>query len=296
MSDFLIHVSAVACLYGILALALNLQMGLSGLVNFGLIALFGCGTYGAAFAHLWGWPPLAGLALGLVFAALLGLFFARLGDRMSEDYWGIATLSLAEIMRLVFTNEQGLAGGAQGVSGLPVTFAALPADSAALARLALYAALLVVAFVICQRIARSGFGLSLKLMREEPQLARALGYDLARSRRIVMVVSSLMAAVAGFLYAHYLTFVGPEQLMSHETFLIWSMVIIGGIANNWGVVAGAILMQFALAYVPFVKDWFDVPSDFVAATRLIIVGGGILAFLIWRPKGIFPERIGGSHV
>ncbi len=75
-----------------------------------------------------------------------------------------------------------------------------------------------------------------------------------------------------------------------------SMVIIGGIANNWGVVAGAILMQFALAYVPFVKDWFDVPSDFVAATRLIIVGGGILAFLICRPKGIFPERIGGSHV
>ncbi|WP_353475280.1 branched-chain amino acid ABC transporter permease [Salipiger sp. H15] len=295
MSDFLIHVAAVSCLYGILALALNLQMGFSGLVNFGLIALFGCGSYGAAFAHLWGWPPLAGLALGLVLAALLGLFFARLGARMSEDYWGIATLSLAEIMRLVFTNEQALAGGAQGVSGLPVTFSTLAGQGAGLSRLALYAALLVAAFILCQRITRSGFGMALKMMREEPQLARALGYDLGRMRAIVMVISSLMAAVAGFLYAHYLSFVGPEQLMSHETFLIWSMVIIGGIANNWGVVAGAFLMQFALAYVPFVKDWLDLPTDFVAATRLVIVGGGILAFLIWRPKGLFPERIGGSH-
>ncbi|SDI20428.1 branched-chain amino acid ABC transporter permease [Alloyangia pacifica] len=295
MSEFLIHVAAVSCLYGILALALNLQMGFSGLVNFGLIALFGCGTYGAAFAHLWGWPPLAGLALGLIFAALMGLFFARLGARMSEDYWGIATLSLAEIMRLVFTNEQALAGGAQGVSGLPVSFAGLAGQGAGLSRLALYAALLAAAFVLCQRITRSGFGMALKMMREEPQLARALGYDLGRMRAIVMVISSLMAAVAGFLYAHYLSFVGPEQLMSHETFLIWSMVIIGGIANNWGVVAGAFLMQFALAYVPFVKDWLDMPSDFVAATRLVIVGGGILAFLIWRPKGLFPERIGGSH-
>jgi len=294
VSDFLVHVTSVACLYGILALALNLQMGFTGLVNFGLIALFGCGIYGAAFAHLWGWPPAAGLVLGLVFAVLMGLFFARLGTRMSDDYWGIATLSIAEIMRLVFTNEQALAGGAQGVSGLPVTFAGL-GGQAGLARLVLYAVLLLAALWLCQRIARGGFGLSMKLMREEPQLARALGYDLDRIRRIVMVVSSLMAAIAGFFYAHYLTFVGPEQLLSAETFLIWSMVIIGGVANNWGVVAGAFLMQFALAYVPFIKDWFDLPSDFVAATRLVIVGGGILAFLIWRPKGLFPEKIGGAN-
>lgn len=292
MSDFLIHVLSVACLLGILALALNLQMGFSGLVNFGLVALFGCGTYGAALAHLWGWPPAAGLVLGLVLAALMGLFFARLGDRMSEDYWGIATLSIAEIMRLVLTNEQWLAGGAQGVSGLPLTFSALPPDIANLARLGLYAALLAAALWFCQRLARSGFGLSLKLMREEPQLARALGYDLPRIRRIVMVISSLMAAVAGFFYAHYLSFVGPERLMAPETFLIWSMMIIGGIANNWGVVLGAFLMQGVLAYVPFVKDWFDMPSHVVGALRLFIVGGGILAFLVWRPRGLLPERIG----
>lgn len=294
MFDFFIHVASIACLYGVLALSLNLQAGFTGLVNFGLIALFGCGTYGAALASGMGWHPLLGLPAGIAMAALLGLFYARLGRKLSSDYWGIATLSIAEIIRISITNEQALTGGAQGISGLPLLFAGLkPYDG--MARLALYVVVLALVWLFCQRLVKSAFGLSMKLMREEPQLARSLGYDLDRIRRVVMLVSSAIAAFAGFLYAHYLTFVGPDQLVSPETFLIWSMVIIGGIANNRGVIAGAFLMQFAMAYVPFIKDALELPTDFVAAARLIIVGGGLLAFLLWRPKGLFPEKVGGSN-
>ncbi|AYM14351.1 High-affinity branched-chain amino acid transport system permease protein LivH / branched-chain amino acid transport system permease protein LivM [Agrobacterium fabacearum S56] len=294
MFDFFIHVASIACLYGILALSLNLQAGFTGLVNFGLIVLFGCGTYGAALAKSMGWHPLVGLPAGLLFAALLALFYARLGRKLSSDYWGIATLSIAEILRISITNEQALTGGAQGVSGLPLLFAEFkPFDGTA--RLAIYVIVLALVWFICQRIVKSSFGLAMKLMREEPQLARSLGYDLDAIRRVVMLISAAIAAFSGFLYAHYLTFVGPDQLFSPETFLVWSMVIIGGIGNNWGVVAGAIVMQFAMAYVPFVKDALDLPTDFVAAARLVIVGGGLLAFLLWRPKGLFPERVGGNH-
>jgi branched-chain amino acid transport system permease protein len=292
--DFFIHVASIACLYGLLALSLNLQAGFTGLINFGLIALFGCGTYGAALSKGMGWHPLAGLPAGLFFAALLALFYARLGRKLSSDYWGIATLSIAEILRISITNEQALTGGAQGISGLPLLFAELkPFDGTA--RLAVYVVVLSLVWFICQRIVNSSFGLAMKLMREEPQLARSLGYDLDAIRRMVMLISAAIAALSGFLYAHYLTFVGPDQLFSPETFLIWSMVIIGGIGNNWGVVAGAIVMQFAMAYVPFVKDALGLPIDFVAAARLVIVGGGLLAFLLWRPKGLFPERAGGNH-
>lgn len=294
MFEFFVHVASIACLYGILALSLNLQAGFTGLVNFGLIILFGCGTYGAALAYGMGWHPALGLPAGMVMAALIGLFYARLGRKLTSDYWGIATLSIAEICRIVITNEQGLTGGAQGISGLPLLFAELrPYDN--VARLALYAVLLVLAYLFCRAVMRSAFGLSMKLMREEPQLARSLGYDLDAVRRRVMVVSAVMAAIAGFLYAHYLTFVGPDQLVSSETFLIWSMVIIGGIANNKGVIIGAFLMQFAMAYVPFVKDALALPTDFVAAARLIIVGAGLLAFLLWRPQGLMPERIGDKN-
>ena len=105
-----------------------------------------------------------------------------------------------------------------------------------------------------------------------------------------------MAAVAGFFYAHYITFVGPDQLMSPQTFLIWSMVIVGGLGNNLGVIAGAFMLQFAMAYVPFIKDVFHLPTDFTAAARLTIVGGVLLIFLLWRPAGLFPERVGDRNV
>jgi branched-chain amino acid transport system permease protein len=294
VSDFLIHVISISCIYGILALSLNLQAGFSGQMNFGLVAMFGCGVYGAGLAHRFGLPVAAGLPIALVMAILVGLFFARLGRKLSSDYWGIATLSIAEIFRIFATNLEGVTGGAQGISGLPTLFAGLrPWDG--VTRLVLFAAALLLVWWLCERLVKSNFGLGMKLMREEPQLARALGYDVDGIRSIVMVFTSTIAAVSGVLYAHYLSFVGPELLVAAETFLIWSMIIVGGIANNRGVIAGAFAMQFMMAYVPFVKDYFALPSDFVAAARLFLTGGVILAFLLLRPQGIFPERIGGRH-
>lgn len=295
MFEFLVHVSSIACLFGLLALSLNLQIGFTGLVNFGQIVLFGCGIYGAAFAHTLGLSPVIGLFLGLVAAAIMGVFLARLGRNLSSDYWGIATLSIAEIVRIIITNEQALTGGAQGISGLPVLFGGLPAPYDQLSRLALFVLLLAAAWLFCRRLTASPFGLSMKLVREEPALASSLGYDLAHIKRTVMIGGGLIAAVAGFFYAHYITFVGPDQLMSPQTFLIWSMVIVGGLGNNLGVIAGAFMLQFAMAYVPFIKDFFNLPTDFTAAARLTIVGGVLLIFLMWRPAGLFPERIGDRN-
>ena len=294
MSDFLVHVVSISCIYGILALSLNLQIGFTGQMNFGLIAMFGCGLYGAGLAHRFGLPMVMGLPLAIAGAVLMGLFFSRLGRRLSADYWGIATLSIAEIFRIFATNLETVTGGAQGISGVPLLFSSLrPWDG--VARLTLFAAVLLLAWWVCERLVRSNFGLGMKLMREEPQFARALGYDIDRIRAKVMVIASVIAAIAGVLYAHYLSFVGPDLLRAPETFLIWSMIIVGGMANNRGVIAGAFAMQFMMAYVPFVKDTFALPSDFVAAARLLLTGGVILGFLLLRPQGIFPERIGTRH-
>ncbi len=294
MSDFLIHVASISCIYAILALSLNLQAGFAGLMNFGLVAMFGCGVYGAGLVHRFGLPAAASLPLAWCMAVLLGLFFARIGRKLSSDYWGIATLSIAEIVRIFATNLDGVTGGAQGIAGLPTLFADLrPWDG--FARLVLFFGLLLFIWWLCERLMRSNFGLGVKLMREEPQFARALGYDIDGMRSIIMVITSMIAALAGVLYAHYLSFVGPELLVAPETFLIWSMIIVGGIANNKGAIAGAFAMQFMMAYVPFVKDYFALPSDFVAAARLLLTGGIILAFLLLRPQGIFPERIGGTY-
>lgn len=292
MFEFLIHVAIMACLYGLLSLSLNLQVGFAGLVNFGQIILFGCGTYGAsiAFSHEFG--PVAGILLGAVFALVVAVAFARLGRNLGADYWGIATLAVAEVLRILANNEAWLTGGAQGVGGIPLIFGDMPRPAGPLMTLGLCVALLLVAWWLCNRLTTSRYGLALKLMREEPQLAASLGYDIASLKTQTLMVAAVMAAASGFVFAHYVTFVGPDQLVSSETFLIWAMVIIGGSGNHVGAIVGAVLMQFLFAFVPFVKDAFDLPSEYVAAMRLTLVGAGLLAFLMWRTQGLVPERIG----
>lgn len=122
MFEFLIHVAIMACLYGLLALSLNLQVGFGGLVNFGQVILFGCGTYGASIAFSNQLGPVAGIALGVIFALVVAVAFARLGRNLGADYWGIATLAVAEVLRILANNEAWLTGGAQGVGGIPLNF------------------------------------------------------------------------------------------------------------------------------------------------------------------------------
>lgn len=293
MSEFALHVATIAALYAMLALSLNLQAGFAGLVNFGQIALFGCGTYGAALAFSNALGPVSGLLLGLVLVVVVALFFARLGRNLGADYWGIATLSIGEILRTIATNEIALTGGAQGISGIPALFDTGSRLAGHVILFAVVVGALGLTWMVFRRLTQSKFGLALRLLREEPQLAAAFGYDLNGLRRRVMIVASIPAALSGFFFAHYLTFVGPDQLYASETFIIWTMVVVGGLGSHMGAVVGAVVVQCLFALVPFAKDALGLPSEFVAAMRLALIGGGLIGFLLLRPQGLIPERIGG---
>lgn len=295
MSDFLIHVTIMASLYAIVALSLNLQVGIAGLVNFGQIILFGAGAYGAALAfsnHL-GLVP--GILAGVAMASVVALLFSRLGRDLGGDYWGIATLAVAEACRILVRELDGITGGAQGIAGLPPLFATPERREAALLTLAACLVLMVAVLWLCQRLTGSRYGLALKVLREEPQLAVSLGYNPNALRSQVLVLSGAIAALSGAIFAHYISFVGPDQLIASETFLIWAMVIVGGAGNHFGVILGALVLQFLFAFVPFAKDLLGLSSEYVAAMRLTLVGGGLLTFLLWRPQGLLPERIGGAR-
>ena len=241
------------------------------------------------------WPLCLVFGLHAPSALVIAIAFAQLGRNLGADYWGIATLAVAEVLRILITNEAWLTGGAQGIAGIPLIFGDLPRPVGPLMTLVLCLAILLVAWWFCRRLTESRFGLALKLIREEPLLAMSLGYDLNAARTATLVVAGAMAALAGFVFAHYVTFVGPDQLVAAETFLIWAMVIIGGSGNHLGAIVGAILMQFLFAFVPFVKDALGAPAEYVAAMRLTLVGGGLLVFLMWRTQGLVPERIGGAR-
>ncbi|AYD04420.1 branched-chain amino acid ABC transporter permease [Neorhizobium sp. NCHU2750] len=295
MSDFIIHVAIMSGFYALLALSLNLQAGFGGLMNFGQIALFACGAYASALAFRFDLGVVSGFVLAMVAAGILGWAFASVGRNLQADYWGIVTLALAEVIRIVATNEDWLTGGAQGIGGIPPLYPGLDNQLRQIAILVTVALLVIAAGLLCRHLMGGRYGLAIKMMREEPQLAASLGYDTIAIKRQLTVIAALLAAVSGFLFARYVSFVGPEQIDSSETFLIWAMIVVGGLGNNAGAIVGAFLLQFTFAFIPFVKDWIGLPTEYVAAGRLFLTGGGLIAFIVWRQSGIVPERVGGGR-
>jgi branched-chain amino acid transport system permease protein len=289
--SFLLHVATLSCIYALLALGLNLQAGFAGLLNFGFVAFAGVGAYASAIASSLGYPVPFGMLAGMAVAMLVGYVMARLGRNLASDYWAIATLAVAELIRTVALNENWLTGGAQGISGVPAMFGSAAGVQYDFSFFLLALAMVVIAFTACTRLTRGRFGRAIRLMREEPALATSLGYQLVPLKVKATVTSAAIASVGGSLLAHYMSFVGPDYMLSSETFLVWTMVMIGGLGNNVGVILGAFLVEAVYSAVPFLKDYLAISSDIAGAVRLGTIGVVLLVCLLVRPGGLVPEKI-----
>jgi branched-chain amino acid transport system permease protein len=289
--SFLLHVATLSCIYALLALALNLQAGFAGLLNFGFVAFAGVGAYASAITSALGYPAPIGILFGVVTAMVVGFLMARLGRNLASDYWAIATLAVAELIRTVALNENWLTGGAQGISGVPALFRSASGVQNDFAFFLLALAMVAIALFACVRLSRGRFGRAIRLMREEPALATSLGYQLVPLKVKATVTSAAIASVGGSLLAHYMSFVGPDYMLASETFVIWTMVMIGGLGNNLGVVLGALLVEAIYSAVPFAKDYLNISSDIAGAVRLGTIGVVLLACLLVRPGGLLPEKV-----
>jgi branched-chain amino acid transport system permease protein len=291
VSSFVIHLLTIACIYATMALGLNLQAGYAGMVNFGFIAFAGLGAYAAGIAAHAGWSLPSAIALAIVAAALLAVAIALLGRQLSSDYLGIATLAIAEILRTVALNETWLTGGAQGIGGIQPLIRGLTRPWDEVTFLALAALCLLVVYGFYTRVIRSRFGRALKVMREESSLVICFGYDPVSLKTQACIAAAIPAALAGSLLTYYISYVGPDVMISSETFTLWTIVMVGGLGNNLGVVLGALLVQVVYSFAPFLKDWLGVSSDMAGAVRVGLIGLLLLACLLWRPRGLVPERL-----
>ncbi|WP_174906889.1 branched-chain amino acid ABC transporter permease [Burkholderia diffusa] len=291
MSSFVLHVATLGCIYALLALGLNFQAGFAGLLNFGFVVFAGIGAYASAILSSHGYPAPVGIAIGVVVAMAIGCAMAGLGRNLAADYWAIATLAVAELIRTVALNEDWLTGGAQGISGVRPLFPARAGAGGDLAFFALALAMTAGAYLLYARLSQGRFGRAIRLMREEPALATSFGYRLVPLKIKATMAGAAVASIGGSLLAHYMSFVGPDYMLASETFAIWTMVMIGGLGNSRGVVLGALLVEAIYSAVPFAKDYFDIGSDIAGAVRVGTIGCALLACLLLRPGGMIPERI-----
>ena len=295
MFEFLLGVAVVATLYGILAISLDLQAGVTGLLNFGLVAFFGLGAYATGIASIHGYSWVLAILVGMALAALAGAAVGLLGRTLASDYWAIATLALAELLRLVTLNSDSLTRGAQGITTVRPFFPELGPTQRDLAWLALGLVVLALCLLIARRITETQFGRALRLLREREPLAAALGHNVVSAKVRVMALSAPMAALAGSLYTHYFTFIGPQQLAPFGTYLVWTMVVVGGLGSARGVIAGAFLVELLYEVTRFIDDITGISPESAGGIRILVVGAALLFFLFFRPAGLIPERLRKVH-
>lgn len=291
MINYLVAMAIFWGVWALLALALNLQWGLTGLVNFGHVAFFAVGAYTSGLLALAGVPfPLALAAAGLL-AALFGVVVALTTLRLDEDYLAVVTLGFAETVRLVILNETWLTEGARGLPGIPPPLRARFGEGYERFYLVVVLVAVAAAFVVAERIRTAPFGRVLRAIRESPMVAAVAGKDVAHFKLEAFAIGAAVAGIAGSLYAHYLTFLSPDQFDSTVTIYVWIAVIIGGSGNNKGALLGAFVLMALLEGSRFLKDVVPLFSGVkLAAIRLIIVGVLLILFMITKPEGLWREE------
>lgn len=291
MAEFILSIALLATVYSIYALSLNLQVGVTGMLNFGQVAFVGIGAYSVAILDSHGVHWSIGFLVGAALAGIAGALLGRLGRNLASDYWAIATLALAEVVRLVALNEDGLTGGAQGLAGVTGLWTSLSGSTRTLAMLATALLLLAVAYLVATRIRHSQYGRVLLLIRENSDLAASLRHDVVSAKSRVMAVAAIMAAVGGGFYAMYISFMGPTQLVPFATFLVFSMVVVGGLGNAVGAIVGAVLVTVLYDASRFLGNVLTLSADQVAGIRIFLVGAILLGFLLVRTEGLLPEKV-----
>lgn len=295
MIDFAVYLLTIAGIYGLFSLSLSFQFGQTGLVNFGQVAFFMIGAYVSSIVTaIMGWPIGLGFVLAIVSGGVLGALMALpIGD-LRQDYWAIATLAAAELLRIFFLNTNlgsDYVGASYGISNIPAPFRDLVSSSQhyGYLYLGLVAVCVVGAYLLISRVDKSPFGRLLKGIRESDEVARSLGKDVRAARVWALVIGGAIAAAGGSLYAHFAGFIDPRFFLPLETFLIWAMVIVGGAGNNLGALTGALLVELIYNSTRFIH----VPAEFsgtLAALRMVLIGVLIILVILYLPRGLVPER------
>jgi branched-chain amino acid transport system permease protein len=293
----------LAGIYGVSVLGLNLQCGFSGQFNLGVAGFWAVGAYTTAIlttppggAHLGGFalPVVAGFAAAALLCAVLAILIGLVTIRLRTDYLAIATLGIAEILRLVLKNEAWLTNGVRGIPAIPLPFGFADRDVRSIAFLALVVAVIGLVYLASERARRSPWGRAQRAIRDNEAAARAAGKHVERFRLEAFVLGAAAMGLGGALYAHFVGFISPEAFDPlFTTFVVWAMLIVGGSGNNRGALLGAAIVWGIVSGTRFLTD--QLPADLATRAgpiRVLLIGALLLAVLLWRPQGVLPERAG----
>ena len=296
--DFWINVGVLATTYGVFALGIQLNVGTTGIINFGQAGFMAVGSYAMGIlvvryeVSFW-WAMLLGIPVAIAAALLVGLPSLRL----RYDYFAISTLAFSEIVRYLADNWDGLTGGNLGLFGYTETWTDASAridgwleqigigQRFLLPLLVVNLGLLLLLTALVALLVRSPWGRVLNAIREDEDAARALGKNTFAYKLQSLSLAAALAAIAGYMLAINISILSPQNFDPILTAYGFVIVILGGLGSYLGVIVGSFFLIFMLEATRYV----DLPlSDArVAAVRFMIVGAVLMALVVFRPQGLF---------
>jgi len=322
---FTVDLLALFSVYLIISLGLNLQQGVTGIPNFGLVLAVAGGAYitaslstrlaiyllnvhtsldpivnNVAVLQLVNpilrsspWISIGLLILFLIIGgasgALMGLISSAPAIRLREDYLAITLLAFGEILNVVGTGYDPLIGGPAGTS-LPDIFGWAGQYRFYWATLIMLL-VAVMLFVYIERLVKTPFGRVLKAIRDNENTAMSLGKDITRYRMSSILIGSILCGIAGALWALYSGAVTPSYDRLDYTFLPWLMVLLGGMGSNVGTAVGTLVFVTLDELIDYFKYSFAPFLPFnVVWLNYLLLGLLTIFILIYRPEGIIREK------
>lgn len=297
----------------IACLALNLQFGVSGIVNFSFIVFQAVGAYAAAilslppdtanggFQHYVGglqlpfpFPWIGGAIAGGLLAIPVGFVVLR---KLRSDYQAIALLVLSVIANTVITNADRFLGGAAGLALVPPPFSDRidpNTESYQYLYVGITVVAVVIAFAVVNRVVNSPYGRSLRAMREREIAAAAIGKNPVQLKMTIFIVGGVIAGLSGAILVGFIQLWAPSVWLYPETIILFAAIIVGGRGNNIGAILGALLVPVGFEEVtrllnsnPNIANLG--PPNLMSALQWVAIGLLILGFLWFRPQGVRPE-------
>lgn len=261
---------ATICINIILAVSLNLVTGFTGQFSLGHAGFMSIGAYVCAitvmkFDSTWGF--LLGVFGGAIAAAFVGVLIGIPTLRLKGDYLAIATLGMAEIIRVIFLNLD-ITNGAAGLNGIPryVNWVWLYIFT-------------VAAIILINNFIRSSHGRACISIREDEIAAEAMGINTTKYKVMAFAVGAFFAGIAGALYATYFYFLKPDLFGFLKSIDILVIVVLGGMGSLTGSIIAAVLLAILTAFL-----------QSFAAVRMIIYAALLVIIMIFRPKGLMGTK------
>ncbi len=276
-SDYSLLILNVMALNALVVLGLNLLIGCAGQISLGHAAFYGLGAYaGAVAAVSWNWPFAGSLAFALLTAGGFGLLLALPTLRLEGHYLVMATLGFNIIVSIVLNQWGEVTGGPSGFPGIPpLRIGRWWIDSDRRFFFLVWPIFLVF-LLSALHLSDSRIGRALRAIHENEMTAAVLGIPCRRLKVTVFVLSTLLAGLAGALYARYVTFISPSTFDIFTSVQLVTMVVVGGMGHLWGGLAGAVLITGLPEALHHFEDFHTLIYGLILMTSLVFLPHGVV--------------------